>query len=109
MRAGSWADVQAERVSPEQKFSYVSADLSRVEGAKKAVVMCGQVPDIVICNAGRCLWLTLLTVGASIPGFFADQAPETIEFNMQTNYMTAVWTAHVCHLSCNGPKAVGGN
>jgi len=55
------------------------------------------------------LWLTLLTVGASIPGFFADQAPETIEFNMQTNYMTAVWTAHVCHLSCNGPKAVGGN
>jgi NAD(P)-dependent dehydrogenase (short-subunit alcohol dehydrogenase family) len=40
-------------VSPEQKFSFHSADLTDVEQAKRAITSCERVPDIVICNAGK--------------------------------------------------------
>jgi hypothetical protein len=33
--------------------------------------------------------------GGAIPGFFADQSPETLDFMMKTDYYTALWTAHV--------------
>jgi hypothetical protein len=36
--------------------------------------------------------------GAAIPGFFADQSTETLDFMMKTVYYTALWTAHVCDL-----------
>jgi len=36
--------------------------------------------------------------GAAIPGFFADQSIETLDFMMKNNYYTALWTAHV--ISC---------
>jgi len=34
-------------------------------------------------------------LGGAIPGFFADQSPETLDFMMKTDYYTALWTAHV--------------
>jgi hypothetical protein len=37
-------------------------------------------------------------LGGAIPGFFADQSPETLDFMMKTNYYAALWTAHVCLL-----------
>ena len=43
---------KAARVSPEQKFSYFSADLSKAEEAQKAITSCEKVPDIVFCCAG---------------------------------------------------------
>jgi NAD(P)-dependent dehydrogenase (short-subunit alcohol dehydrogenase family) len=39
-------------VSPEQKFTYYSADLTVAEEAQRAIASCERVPDIVICNAG---------------------------------------------------------
>jgi NAD(P)-dependent dehydrogenase (short-subunit alcohol dehydrogenase family) len=44
---------EAGRVSPEQKFSYFSADLSHAEQAQKAIISCERVPDIVFCCAGK--------------------------------------------------------
>jgi hypothetical protein len=37
----------------------------------------------------------LTSLGAAIPGFFADQSTEVIEYMMKTIYFTAMWTAHV--------------
>jgi hypothetical protein len=36
--------------------------------------------------------------GAAIPGFFADQSTQVLDFMMKTIYFTALWTAHVFHL-----------
>ena len=44
---------KAARVSPEQKFTIYSADLTNAEEAKKAITSCERVPDIVICCAGN--------------------------------------------------------
>ena len=40
----------------------------------------------------------LKSLGASIPGFFADQSPETLDYMVKTSYYTALWTSHVLHL-----------
>lgn len=82
-------------MSPEQKFTFHSADLTNAEEAKKAITSCERVPDIVMCCAGSSTQLIGLTLGAAIPGFFADQTPEVLEFMMKTIYYTALWTAHV--------------
>lgn len=44
---------KAARVSPEQKFTIYSADLTNAEEAKKAITSCERVPDIVVCCAGN--------------------------------------------------------
>lgn len=36
-------------------------------------------------------------IGVSVPGFFADQSPEILDFSVKGVYYTALWTAHVCH------------
>jgi len=70
--------------------------LTDAEQAKQAITSCERVPDIVICNAGSLSDATCVTgVGGAIPGFFADQLPETLDFMMKTNYYTSLWTAHV--------------
>ena len=84
------------RVSRNRNSRFYSADLTNAEEAKKAITSCERVPDIVMCCAGivqlNCIGLTL---GAAIPGFFADQTPEVLDFMMKTIYYTALWTAHV--------------
>jgi hypothetical protein len=41
--------------------------------------------------------------GAAIPGFFADQSVETLDFMMKAGYATTMWTAHVhsCRIKAN--------
>jgi len=40
--------------------------------------------------------MTLIRLGVAIPGFFADQSTEVLEYSFKTIYLTALWTAHVC-------------
>jgi hypothetical protein len=37
----------------------------------------------------------LTCLGASIPGFFADQSTETLDYMVKNSYYTSLWTAHV--------------
>jgi len=70
--------------------------LTNPEEAKKAITSCSRVPDIVICCAGQSLLVRLLIVsGAALPGFFADQSIEHLDFMIKAVYMTALYTAHV--------------
>ena len=43
---------EAAKVSPDQKVTYFSADLTKAEEAQKAITSCERVPDVVVCNAG---------------------------------------------------------
>lgn len=43
---------EAAKVSPDQKVTYFSADLTNAEEAQKAITSCERVPDVVVCNAG---------------------------------------------------------
>lgn len=41
------------------------------------------------------LSLRIDIAGGAIPGFFADQSIETLDFQIKANYYTTLWTAHV--------------
>jgi NAD(P)-dependent dehydrogenase (short-subunit alcohol dehydrogenase family) len=91
----------AARVSPEQKFTFYSANLTNAEEAKRAIISWDRVPDIVICCAGIPWTFQINSVGVAIPGFFADQSTEVLEDSLKTIYLTTLWTAHVYSQTSN--------
>jgi len=48
---------------------------------------------------------SLIVSGAALPGFFADQSIEHLDFMIKTVYMTSLYTAHVIEPSaCSDPE-----
>ena len=81
-------DEQAAAAGPDQKFHYISADLTSADENDRVLeettkLNGGQPPDVVWCCAGQ-----------SLPGFFIDTPPETLKKQMDTVYWTAAFTAH---------------
>ncbi|KAK6500381.1 3-dehydrosphinganine reductase [Arthrobotrys musiformis] len=71
---------------PDQKLAVISADLSEVESAHRAVAEAeAQIGDTEI------LWCC---AGGANPGFFRDYQPSDLEWSMKTNYWSAVYIAH---------------
>ncbi|KAF3212228.1 3-dehydrosphinganine reductase [Orbilia oligospora] len=71
---------------PDQKLAVISADLSEVEGAQRAVAEAeAQIGETEI------LWCC---AGGANPGFFRDYKPADLEWAMKTNYWSAVYIAH---------------
>ncbi|KAI9140823.1 hypothetical protein BKA69DRAFT_486465 [Paraphysoderma sedebokerense] len=80
--------IEAAKVSPDQKFCYVSSDLSTNEGCVSALdqaksKMLDQTPEYIFCCAG-----------ASQPKLFVDHDPTDFEWTMKANYFSAVYTSH---------------
>lgn len=100
----SFSYAQADRKSNSQTVAFYPADLGSFAGAAEALKWAassadgpstgisthlaarpvGRVPDAVICCAG----------GAK-PGWFIEQKEEDFKAGFQTDYMTALSTAHV--------------
>ncbi|KAG0295007.1 3-dehydrosphinganine reductase [Linnemannia gamsii] len=76
------------KVKSEQKFHWVSADLTDREQAIRALdeastLHGGRVPDIVMTCAGT-----------SIPRFFTEAPIEDFEWQMKVNYFGTLYTVH---------------
>ncbi|KAK3820163.1 MAG: hypothetical protein J3Q66DRAFT_167637 [Benniella sp.] len=72
----------------EQKFRFISADITNREQAIRALDEAsspfnGQVPDIIITCAGTC-----------IPKFFVEATTEEFESQMKLNYFGTLYTVH---------------
>ncbi|KAH7043055.1 hypothetical protein BKA57DRAFT_471352 [Linnemannia elongata] len=78
----------ARKVKNEQKFHWVSADLTDREQAIRALdeastLHGGRVPDIVMTCAGT-----------SVPRFFTEAPIEDFEWQMKVNYFGTLYTVH---------------
>ncbi|KAK9718384.1 3-dehydrosphinganine reductase [Basidiobolus ranarum] len=82
------AEIKQARKSQTQEISYVSADVSEKEEAKRALEEAieqqkGMIPEYVFPCAGL-----------AVPGLFVEQDVETFERTMQLNYFGALYTVH---------------
>ncbi|KAL1925473.1 uncharacterized protein VTP21DRAFT_356 [Calcarisporiella thermophila] len=82
------AQIEAVKISNDQKFAYISADVTKKEEVARAFDEAiekhdGHVPEFVACCAGL-----------SIPGLFIEQSLEIHEKQMQLNYFGTLYTVH---------------
>ena len=77
-------ELEKQRINETQRIELVSADVSSFAGAQRAVEQCSVAPDIVFCCAG----------GAK-PGLFVEQSEADFQAAVETDYFTALSTAHV--------------
>lgn len=77
------AMLESARISPDQQFLVVSADLSRLESARAAierVVSSGMSIDILVNSAG-----------VIVPGVFETMSPEDFLRNIEHGFLSVVW------------------
>jgi len=84
-------DLQKCRTSPSQKLYTISTDLTSAEATSQAFEQYAKINDtpcpdyVVSCTGGA----------GEILGYFTDLTPELLKKGWETNYLTALWTAHV--------------
>jgi 3-dehydrosphinganine reductase len=93
--------LQASSVNPQQRFQYISADLSEEDGAARVIAEAiawnnHQAPDIVWCIAG-----------ASRPGLFVDTPKSVMRQQMDINFWSCVDMAHAILGEWLKPDVVG--
>ncbi|CUS07466.1 unnamed protein product [Tuber aestivum] len=79
-------EIRESALREGQRFIAVSADLTIANEARRAleeIRAWGGVPDIVWTCAGE-----------AFPGLFKDQDVQLLEKQVQTNYLSVLWTAH---------------
>ncbi|RKP14342.1 oxidoreductase [Piptocephalis cylindrospora] len=81
------AELEEMRLEENQRFEWVSADLTNKEKAIEAIRTSeerhGSIPDYVF-----------LCAGASFPGMFVEQDADELASNMSIVYHTALYTSH---------------
>lgn len=127
------AELEEMRQEENQRFEWVSADLTDKEKAIQAIQTSeerhGSVPDYVFLCAGKSsyreggdVWIFIMTpsthtspsprpaylLGASFPGMFVEQDADELASNMSIVYHTALYTSHAAiRRMVEGGKAKG--